>query len=573
MANAKSYTDYLLDEQQKAQNTPAPAANATPSAAPGYADYLAGLAKATGGGQKQVVSAAPAPAGQGYADWLVTMQKNHTVENTPTNAMSYADYLLYMGSDPAGDYKAKVEDANKTYAGAVHSHGKNKEAMVAAGLAGSGYGEYLVSTAYAERARSIENAQSAAKAGMEQSKKSYADYLVDLRAENEKAAYTGIVTGQLTGEAARKFAIDKGVTEDRLDVILGQASSAIDAVVGQATQSASDAEKKTLASATSDVSTIMANGGTIDAAMQQLTGIYDDATLNTVKKNYQSANMANAQAVVNAMKGVGGIGELTDMKDSKQISDEAYTAMVEQVKGNNAEYITNHVMNGDYSVLAEYAKANGLAVPTDTATADAVIEHMYGAGVLSNDVRQERYAKNWINTITKDRGSASDLVGTMEQLQASRNEGRISHDQYVELLKAVGERAESIYGKVEAPCLKHNGFDSPGEVRVSYKQGDLGMEDIQIYASFSPNAVYENEITDDTEYFVEGKGFAPIHAAYADTCKGAYFGTIGGRPVAKFVYTDDTVRYFDILKSDEDYTDDDNAFLTYMCTPEKKKGG
>lgn len=562
--STKSYTDYLLEEQQKAQNAPAPTAqgNGGQSAKPSYGDYLAGLSKATGGGQKQAVSAAPAPAGQSYGDWLVTMQKNHTVENTPTNAMSYADYLLYMGSDPAGNYKATVQDANKAYADATHAHGKNKEAMVRTGLAGSGYGEYLVSTAYAERARAIENAQSVAKAGMEQSKKSYGDYLVGLRTENENAAYTGIVSGQLTGDAARRYAIDKGVTEDRLEVILGQAA-----------QSVSDAQKQALANATNDVASIMANGGTIDAAMDQLTGIHDADVLAQVKANYQNGNKANAQAVVDGMSGVMSFDALTAMKNNKQISEETYAAMVEQVREKNAGFVKNFVMEANYSVLAEYAKTNGLAVPTTVEQTDAVIDHMVDHGVLDNSVRQERYAKSWQDSIANDDGSASDLVSTMEQLQASRNESRISHDQYVELLVAVGERAESIYGKVESPCLKHNGFDSPGELRVSYKQGDLGGEDIQIYASFSTYTVYENEIKDDTEYFVEGKGFAPSNSAYADECKGAYFGTIGGRPVAKFVYTDGTVRYFDILKSDEHYTDDDNAFLAYMCTPEKKEGG
>lgn len=648
MANAKSYTDHLLEEQQKAQNTPAPAADATPSAAPGYADYLAGLAKATGGGQKQVVSAAPAPAGQGYADWLVTMQKNHTVENTPTNAMSYADYLLYMGSDPAGDYKAKVEDANKTYAGAVHSHGKNKEAMVASGLAGSGYGEYLVSTAYAERARAIENAQSVAKAGMEQGKKSYANYLVGLRTENENAAYTGIVTGLLTGDKAKQYAIDKGVTEDRLDVILGQANAAvqptveknvlayiqsagltgktatdyatsngvsaeranellssyfeqkavegignqlltgdaakqyaasvgvaadrIEAVVGQTAQAVDQARAQNTDAAFAQLASLMSEEGgnmSFSTAIETMKGgIYKDY-INAITDRYRNAQLNEiGLALKEGYVVAGAKGRLEGLLKQDVIGESTYHEELGKIQTKNAEFVKNSVMKGNYSVLAEYAKANGLAVPTTVEQTDAVIDHMVNAGVLSNDVRQERYAKNWINTITKDRGSASDLVSTMEQLQASRTEGQISHEQYVALLADVGERCKDQHGDVTEACLKWWYFDAlDNEYRVSYKQGDFEGEDIQI-----PMPNYFEITGDSTKYFVEGKS-VPLGDSVCDLFESVYFGTIGGRPVVKYVYPNGSIKYGDIYACDEWYNDDDNAFLAYMCTPEKKKGG
>lgn len=600
MANAKSYTDHLLEEQQKAQNTPAPAADATPSAAPGYADYLAGLAKATGGGQKQVVSAAPAPAGQGYADWLVTMQKNHTVENTPTNAMSYADYLLYMGSDPAGDYKAKVEDANKTYAGAVHSHGKNKEAMVASGLAGSGYGEYLVSTAYAERARAIENAQSVAKAGMEQGKKSYADYLVDLRAENEKAAYTGIVTGQLTGEAARKFAIDKGVTEDRLDVILGQASSAlaptfeqnavngilqqgltgdaakeyarqqgvaedrIEAVVGQtaATVEANalakeQAEAQNADAALNQLFSLMSEEGgnmSFSTAIETMKGGTYKDYIDAITNRYRNVQLHDIRLALKEGYAVAGTkGRLEGLLKQGVIGESTYHEELGKIVTHNGELVKK-LLTGDLSVISAYAEAYGLGVPRDAAGANAVIDHMASEGVIDQEIRQNYYKTSHQKTIDEKDNSAVSLANAMDIVGRSFEAGQLTEDSYKELLQSIGNKSEDMYGKPEHNWgTEFDGFADGHYICINYDQGHIGNEGIDI----------NYELCGE----VSGEGFVEGKSASANGNR-VVFGTINGKMAIFY-----RGKYYINNGSMYSETEHNSAYMVYMCTPSKMETG
>ena len=217
------YADYLTG--LAASNTAAPVATkpAAGTAAPGgYASYLQNLAKASGTAGQTPAASAPAAAPSGYAAWLETQARNHKIENTPTNAMSYADYLLYMGSDPAGNYRASEQAANRALAAATRKNGLQGQSLARSGLVASGYGEYLTSRAYADHAAALQAAQQAAQNEMQASRQSYGAYLLSLKTENETKAMEGITAQGLTGDAAKAYARSLGVTEDRLDYIVSE---------------------------------------------------------------------------------------------------------------------------------------------------------------------------------------------------------------------------------------------------------------------------------------------------------------------------------------------------------------
>jgi hypothetical protein len=141
----------------------------------------------------------------------------------------------------------------------------------------------------------------------------------------------------------------------------------------------------------------------------------------------------------------------------------------------------------------------------------------------------------------------------MGKLQASRTEGQISHEQYVTLLKAVGERSKQLYGTVWG--IQANSED--GYYHITYyhgKEGDkwagLGSEDI--------------DISCDGKFVVKPSGvFVEAKQVKSDLCT-LIFGTVNGKPTMKRVYNGGAVEYWTLDYSD---TEHNQAFITYMCTP------
>lgn len=225
-----------LTEDQKKQKAAVPVATPTASGSDSpYANYLTQNAKAP------VVSA----GGDEYSKWLETLAKNKKIENTPKNAKTYTDYLVYTGQDPVGDYQAKVRQADLEYRKSLATFGQNAEKMAQAGMTGSGYSDYLTGQAYAQRQGTVQAAQRDANAQMKQSFANYGEYVAGLQAQQEQAK-----------------------TVDNVE----------------------------LTNALNSVSTMMGNGASIDAAIAGLKGVYSDAVLEQVRQNVQQSNAAQASA-------------------------------------------------------------------------------------------------------------------------------------------------------------------------------------------------------------------------------------------------------------------------------------
>ena len=535
--NTNGYAAYL-EEQQKATAQPSatPAAQGSTS---GYGQYLTGLQ--------------PTPTtsvGADYAGFLQTIANNKKIENTPTNAKTYADYLTYIGQDPVGEYQAKVRQANLDYAKGLATYGQAAEKMAKSGLLGSGYGEYLQGVAYQGRQSAVGAAQKEAQAAMKQTFANYSDYLTGVKGTNEQNAITGIVNGLLEGDAAREYARGLGVTEDRLDYVLQQTSGSVSAAKAQKAQQ----QQALLADAMSSATTLVTSGQTVDAAIASLSGVYDSAVLAQVKQNLQASTKAQNTANMNTATGVSNYKATLDSQLREgTITKPEYDAWLTAGYEKNYEYIQK-ALGGDASGLADYALAAELDISEGSAEQiSAVIDHMANSGVISNEYRQRYYIDLEMQSIENDNYSAKDAVNEAETIHTLFNDGKINEAQRNQLLQKLGDCVGNAYGRVggsKKGTEGQNPLTDAHFVTIFYKQGDFGNEAI--------NITYENCSIVDGSDFVRGKQ-AQVNG------KPFVFGTINGR--AAYYYLG---QYYQAPSGTPEYTNTEQnaAFISYMIAPE-----
>lgn len=464
--------------------------------------------------QPAAPNATPAPAApttravDGYGQFLETLANNKKIENTPTNAKTYADYLTYLGQDPVGEYNARVRQANLDYAKGLATYGQNAEKMAKSGLVGSGYGEYLTGIAYQGKQSAVGAAQRDAKAAIDKNYASYGDYIEGLKSTNEQNAINGILSGALEGDAAKEYARSQGVTEDRLDFIVSQTATSV-----------SQAKTKKLADATSAVSALVAEGQTVDSAMASLEGVYDKDTLDKVKENLQNASNAQIEASVNSATGVANYNDaLVQQKASSAITPEQYNAQVVAGQNKNYEFVQRYLDSSDTSGIAEYAKAVGLDISASTTDqVNAVVDHMASNNVISKAQQQQYYTDSWKNTISETEYTSKQAVNAAEKIHNLFASEKITSYQKTQLLSALSNRARAVFGDVVVTGQGKKTND--GSVTVKYKHGDLGDEAIEF------------NLNDGTK-LDSGSGFIPgrsISVKVGTSSKLITFGTIAGK--------------------------------------------
>jgi hypothetical protein len=490
----------------------------------------------------------------GYSKFLETLANNKKIENTPTNAKTYADYLAYTGRDPVGDYQAKVRQANLDYAKAMSTYGQNAEKLAKSGLSGSGYGEYLTGLAYAGKQSAVAGAQKDAKAALDQSFSSYGDYIEGLKNTNEQAAMTGILNQMLEGDAAKDYARSLGVTEDRLEYVLSQTSASVSAAKAQKAQEA----QALLANATAAVTELTANDQTLDAAIESLRGVYDKDTLDKVKENLQNATNAQFDASIKGATGVANYNdELKQQRASGAITEEQYNAKVVAGYNKNNEFVKNAI-NGDFSGLSAYAQAAGLDISAGTEEQiDAVIDHMQKNNVILAEHRYAYYYESTANSILETEFSSKDAVAEVEEIYKLFKDGKITAEDQTKLLSTLESRVEELFGKVEDIEADYGAH----EWTISYTQGEYGNESI----SFDPT---DMDVVDG-EGFVLGKEFPTTGTAMGaitsfalGSIDGVLVLRLGRKTTKGMVYT-----YFTDVEDGYVNTSDNAAFVAWAMLP------
>lgn len=562
MSANNTYADYLVQQQaqqaaqqQTAQQQTAQTGN-TGAAPAGYGDYLMKTYKPT-----------TTVAGS-YGQWLENRAKNMQIENTPQNAKSYADYLLSLGGNPVGNYNAQVKSANAQYDRARASYGQAAEKLAKAGLSGSGYGDYLEGLAYSQRAADISAAQQNAQNEMKQGFASYADYLENLKAQNEQSAINGILQGLLTGEDARTYAKNMNVTNDRLDYILSQTEPQVQAQ--KQAQAQQEAAKKQ--AALQAVSEAVASTGSVNAAKVALanSGIED---LEGAVAQYQQTVVAQYNTAITAATQVTDWAtELKQQRAAGNITQEDYDTIVKAASAKNLELINNLRVNHDTTGLAEYI--NGLAKLDkdgnvkkgksgieqwnklkDDKKGEKIadwVDEMYENGMLTLEDRQAFFSTMEAENVESAVKKANNAFNMSEGLQTRLDNGQISQEQYNELKSKLSDVVEEKYNVTDVGQADSWSSESGDIIDISYKIGGQAFTitlDKKMVAKGSGFVAGKSVPITYTEQFPKGTGKKQATVV---------FGTINGTPVYR-IDDQSGSRYYYVT------TDGHKSFLAYMA--------
>lgn len=468
-----------------------------------YGNYLAGI---TGNAKSPSVTAG---VGSGYGAWLETQQRNYKAANTPTGAKSYGDYLAGIGTDIAGTYKKQVATSYGDYLAGLPTYGQSGEKMAKAGLVGSGYGDYLAGKAYEQLVTGKREAQRTANESLKATYASYGDYLAGITQQNEataaaeagnKDAAFGVLSQAVTtyGSLDAAVAALRGGQYDKyLDdavaryqgVMTAQKGSGVATVSGTTDLAGGTVNAEMLANASSAVSTAMSGGDIgIDAAIASLTGIYDKATLDQVKSNFQGGNIAQYETNVKSATGVMNYKQMLDTGVNEgsygfAIGDENYNKYLQLGYDQNGKYVDS-ALNGDLGGISAYAKAAGLDISGEgedlTEKVDKVIDHMAGNGVITTEQRQSYYTQQTINSYNKNDYTNKDIVNEFQTLNDMVKEGKISEAQRQELMSALGGKTTNVElrREIDWGCTSVSG--QKHATNIYYKQGKYGKESISL---------------------------------------------------------------------------------------------
>lgn len=512
--------------------------------------------------------------GADYVGFLQTIANNKKIENTPTNAKSYADYITYIGQDPIGDYNAKVRQANLDYAKGLATYGQAAEKMAKAGLGGSGYGEYLQGVAYQGRQSAVGAAQKEAQAALDKTFASYGDYLTGVRSTNEQNAITGIVNGLLEGDAAREYARGQGVTDDRIEAVLQQTSGSVSAAKAQKAQQ----QQAMLADAMSSVTTVMDAGHTMEEALAMMKGVYGDEVIEQVRGNLQTSNSVKAGSAIDTATGVTDFKSGLDvMEGTGDLAEGEYEAKLKAGSAKNMEFINALVNDGKLDGMTDYintlaetkkdgtVKKTGAEVWAEMSNeekSDQItewVDALYEQGNLTEEDYNKFFFEQEYSSLTDDTDSPKEYVNWYENLGTQLSNGRITKEQYNILAQAYSDELVGDFGNVTDAKAS---YGSVGWT-IAYKQGKYGDESFFI------------DPTDMTS--CNGDGFIlgrEIGTGYPNARPGSKigiaFGTINGKlafRIATKTTGGTSYKYFTNVEDGYTNTKHNAAFMAWALTP------
>lgn len=116
-------------------------------------------------------------------------------------AEDYESWLSNYGTDGETAYREAVAEAEGTLAEQRAGYGKQASTLLARGLSGSGYSNYLDQAAYAQKAMAIQKAREQRQKTERENRKGYAAFLADAaKLGEEKQEKVGELIGELFSE-------------------------------------------------------------------------------------------------------------------------------------------------------------------------------------------------------------------------------------------------------------------------------------------------------------------------------------------------------------------------------------
>lgn len=145
-------------------------------------------------------------------------------------AEDYESWLSRYGEDSDGQYRDTVAAADSLYAESLATHGKKSAALLANGMTGSGYSDYLDGVAYAEKMRGRAEADRQRQESEARNRKGYAAFLdqateygekkvQEERERNDDAISELLSQKTLDFVSAKKYLLYRGMDEDTAQAV------------------------------------------------------------------------------------------------------------------------------------------------------------------------------------------------------------------------------------------------------------------------------------------------------------------------------------------------------------------
>lgn len=450
-------------------------------------------------------------------DFYTQIELNDMIDNTPSGAMSYRGYLAYNGlKDPRIDYNDAVRSANDEYLRSLPGYGAGGEQLGRLGLNGSGYSEYFGGVAYANKIKSIAEAQKTRQETERQYGAQYAEYLKNYTPtetetiQKSAGVYASLLSAMPTTEdgieAVRQAAFAEGYSTADIDAAIlkyrnsNMGSAATGAIIDIYNQSG--VNEAMLPAMRSQLKIKGYTDAQIDAAEKQ----WKEMQISAIKAGFTDVTSVGA-ATPEELQAAYGTGEL-------------YNAALDELQKKNGELInaalTAALQSGDIN-SPEIVKAFPALTGTeewakmDDDTRSIEFKKQIQALYDNGDINEETYhnanyqlRKNNIAQATE----AGDLNDALESIyQLSKSPDEVSPEQKDELFKTVYDEI-SIGNRVIYD--DHDNIDSTMGLYVNFKNNRYK---VYVYTE-SDIKVNENDgtIVNDGNniYIIEDKTALPM---------------------------------------------------------------
>ena len=369
------------------------------------------------------------------------------------NAISYGDYLKNYGVDTKKAYSEAVRQANSDYYRALMTYGKNAEMLAGAGLTGAGVSDYGNAAAYAARQGAVATAGAAKMETDAKQAASYAEYLQNLKAQQEaeakaaRAEKMNLITSMMTlgdRDAALGMLNAYGFTNE------AEYNSAYNAINSYYDGVDKKAEEQTAAQALAEATALyekyIADNNSpewIESALKNAG--YSDDVIKSVMSTQQGKVADQIQTeintrLVNKDYSVAVDGQFIGKNDLDMLVEqnmleagsEEYNNKLAQIQAKNAESLTNliegaHNDGKRYNIEEVCEEFNIQYLEDDEETTGTAVvkaireraEELYNAGDISEEAYVSYLEKDLLYAIDgsiDDKFALRDVCGTLVQL-------------------------------------------------------------------------------------------------------------------------------------------------------------
>ncbi len=491
-------------------------------------------------------------------DFYVAQNMNDIIDNTPSGAMSYENYLAYNGiTDPRINYQKRAAAAAAAYARAGADYGRRAEALSQMGLSGSGYSEFLFGSAYGDYQSALSEAADIEASDNAELQASYRQYLADIELDGNTQVsdiYTYLLENAIGSD---ETALDKL----RLDLsVLGYDAAAIDRAFTQFTEresigtdnaEASDEDSITLSERETALYNMLIESGASASIIDQMRkNGYSESEIQRAQAAYdQTVNQSQLESANNVISEItadtyvlGGLSA-AQLAEAYGNDSEAYKQALSALQDRNTEFYMALIDDTEGAAMAPRIAELYNADPVYGKTWEKLsaekrglyINDSINSAYKSGDLSKEQYDKlcvyYWASSAnaamqgTSGGATALALGNQVSKILDAKENGRISSEGVETLLDALAGEI-----RIKETSLRPSASAAPSDV----SDGNA----LEMYVTIGGKTVRFKYELKDTEIKYTGKdGISYDGESPIATFDGKSYRIIGGKMITN--HTDD----------------------------------